>query len=566
MAHQGSPSPCSPLQATEISKPEVAKPEVARPMADYHPSVWGDHFLNYSVDDKKVYAWTKQVEILKEEVSRMLVNAKGSVQEMDLIDDIQRLAIAYHFEKEIDEALHRMYDEYTNVHYDDLYEVALRFRLLRQGGYNVSSDVFNKFKGEDGNFKAILSSDVKGLLSLYEAAYLRIQGEDILDEAIVFTSGLLKRIVAHHHDHPLDAKVRRALELPLHKRIPRLEARYFISLYQEDKSHNDVLLELAILDFNLLQTLHQRELRDLSRWWKDLGLATKYPFARDRLVEAYYWILGVYYEPQYSRARVILTKIFKITSIIDDTYDAYATLDEVEVFTDAIYRWEVEAAEGLPEYMKACYLALLNTVNEIEGQMMPDEKHYRTNWIKSEMKVLVQAYLDEARWMNSKYMPTLKEHLDVSLVSAGYIFVFGVACVGMGEEATKKVFDWMTAHPKFVMDLSVIARIGDDIAGHEFEQERDHVASTVECYMKEHGVSKKEACISLQEMITNVWEDLNEAFLRPTVIPSSLLLRGLNLARVMEDLYVHGDGYTHSNKETKKNVMALLVDPIPIPM
>ncbi|XP_058095634.1 putative pinene synthase [Magnolia sinica] len=108
-------------------------------MADYHPSVWGDHFLNYSVDEMKVYAWTKQVEILKEEVSRMLVNAKGSVQEMDLIDDIQRLAIAYHFEKEIDEALHRMYDEYTNVHYDDLYVVALRFRLLRQGGYNVSS-------------------------------------------------------------------------------------------------------------------------------------------------------------------------------------------------------------------------------------------------------------------------------------------------------------------------------------------------------------------------------------------------------------------------------------------
>ncbi|MGV7988967.1 hypothetical protein PJP10_31860, partial [Mycobacterium kansasii] len=31
------------------------------------------------------------------------------------------------------------------------------------------------------------------------------------------------------------------------------------------------------------------------------------------------------------------------------------------------FRWEVEAAEGLPEYMKACYLALLNTVNEIEG-------------------------------------------------------------------------------------------------------------------------------------------------------------------------------------------------------
>lgn len=74
------------------------------------------------------------------------------------------------------------------------------------------------------------------------------------------------------------------------------------------------------------------------RWWKDLDFANKYPYARDRLVECYFWILGVYFEPKYSRARKMMTKVLNLTSIIDDTFDAYATFDELVTFNDAIQR------------------------------------------------------------------------------------------------------------------------------------------------------------------------------------------------------------------------------------
>ena len=59
------------------------------------------------------------------------------------------------------------------------------------------------------------------------------------------------------------------------------------------------------------------------------------------MVECYFWILGVYFEPQYLLARRMLTKVIALTSIIDDIYDVYGTLEELVLFTDAIERFQL---------------------------------------------------------------------------------------------------------------------------------------------------------------------------------------------------------------------------------
>lgn len=74
------------------------------------------------------------------------------------------------------------------------------------------------------------------------------------------------------------------------------------------------------------------------RCWKLLDFATKIPFARDRVVECYFCMVAVYFEPQYSLARITLTKVLAMISIIDDIYDAYGTLEELQIFTEAIER------------------------------------------------------------------------------------------------------------------------------------------------------------------------------------------------------------------------------------
>ncbi|KAA8523766.1 hypothetical protein F0562_010189 [Nyssa sinensis] len=86
-----------------------------------------------------------RVTVLKSEVQMMLKNATSKpLEEMILIDALQRLGVAYPFENEINEALQSVYAEHVNCNInngvtDDLYNVALSFRLLRQRGYHISS-------------------------------------------------------------------------------------------------------------------------------------------------------------------------------------------------------------------------------------------------------------------------------------------------------------------------------------------------------------------------------------------------------------------------------------------
>ena len=124
-------------------------------------------------------------------------------------------------------------------------------------------DKFTKFKDNDGNFKESLISDARGMLSLYEATHLRVHGEAILDEALVFTATHLKSI-ASHLSPPLATQVSHALKQPIRKGLPRLEARHYFSIYQEDPSHDKVLLTFAKLDFNLLQKKHQKEVSNIA--------------------------------------------------------------------------------------------------------------------------------------------------------------------------------------------------------------------------------------------------------------------------------------------------------------
>ncbi|XXG83117.1 hypothetical protein AAC387_Pa10g0950 [Persea americana] len=120
------------------------KSNVGRKSENYHPQFWGDRFTKPSLDELKPDAQARhRANELKEDVKRMLHNVNDPQQELNLIDAIHRLGVAYHFESGIESALLRMHNSFTDGkdNNDDLHTVALRLRLLRQEGYNVSSSM-----------------------------------------------------------------------------------------------------------------------------------------------------------------------------------------------------------------------------------------------------------------------------------------------------------------------------------------------------------------------------------------------------------------------------------------
>ncbi|XP_074558766.1 alpha-humulene synthase-like isoform X1 [Curcuma longa] len=531
--------------------------DIVRKISKYHPSIWGDYFIHHTTS----LAITKvsiRAEELKEQIKNLFRETSDILQIMNLIDAIQLLGLDYHFEKEIDAAL-SLISKHDAKNYE-LYETSLRFRLLRQHGFYVPADVFNKFKDEEGNFKSTLNEDVKGLLSLYNAAYLRIHGEYILDEAILFTKNRLASLL-DELKQPLVILVSLFLETPLCQRNKRLLARKYIPIYQEEERPNDAILEFAKLDFNLLQSLHQEELKKISIWWNDLALAKSLNFARDRIVEGYYWILNVHFEPQYSRARLICSKVLALMSLMDDIYDNYSTLQESQLLTEAIQRWEPQAIDEVPEYLKDFYLKLLRTFKEFENELESDEQ-YRISFLQDEIKALSRSYFIDAKWGIEKYVPTLEEHLSNSLVTSVHPVLVCAFYVGMDQVASKEVFEWVASFPKILEASSMIGRIMNDITSHKREQQKEQAASTVECYMKEFATDEKEAYKNLMEMVEDAWKDHNKECLNPTQVPRLIIEIIVNFSRVAEEVYKYTDGYTDSKTTMKDNIYMLLVESI----
>jgi hypothetical protein len=125
--------------------------------------------------------------------------------------------------------------------------------------FNVA-DVFLKFRDDKGN---IVTDDARCLLRMYEAAHLRVKGEEILDNILIFTKSQLQCIV-DDLEPQLKEEVKYALETPLFRRLKRVQARQYISIYEKNTTHNKMLLEFSKLDFNILLTLYCEELKDLT--------------------------------------------------------------------------------------------------------------------------------------------------------------------------------------------------------------------------------------------------------------------------------------------------------------
>ncbi|KAL0291934.1 UNVERIFIED_CONTAM: Gamma-cadinene synthase [Sesamum calycinum] len=464
--------------ASLMDCPSGCRRDVRPPMATYSPSLWGDIFSTFSFDHQVQKKCVEAMEPLKKEARSMLL-AANSGELIALIDKLERLGLAYHFETEIEEKLHEMSEKEDDDY--DLFTTALRFRLLRQHQYHVS------------------------------CAHARIHGEGILEEAVAFTTHHLSRILPQL-ESPLKDKVKRALEQALHRGVPIIETRIYLSLYERDESRDELLLKLAKLNFSFLQNLYRKELSQVSRWWNGFDLKTKLPYARDRLIECYLWGVSIHFEPQYSDVRIAVAKSMQMVSTMDDTYDNYATLEEADLLTE----------------------------------------------------VLERAYNQELKWIMEREMPTFEEYIKNSVITSCIYVMFTALIPGM-KSVTKETVDWLLSEPNIVISTARMGRHLEDLGSHERENRGGKMLTVVDCYMQQHGVSKQETLAKFAELVEDGWKNVTAEWVAKTSVAKEMVEQLLNYARIAEVTYKNSqDGYTNPDKFLAPQIAALFVDPIAI--
>ncbi|KAL3618163.1 hypothetical protein CASFOL_038484 [Castilleja foliolosa] len=532
------------------------------PIVSYTPTMWADTFTSFSLDHQVQQKYAQEIETLKVEARSMLIMSKEKTtsERLVLIETLERLGIAYHFHPEIEEQLEHIFKSYSSENTEeqnhDLFITSLQFRLLRQHRLCISCNVFDKFIGEEDKFKESFSDDTKGLLSLYEAAHLRVHGEPILDEAVIFAKYHLKRRLVEQLDSStLQEQVKRALKMPLHRGNRRIDTRHYISVYEKDESKNNILLKLAKLDFNYLLNMYKDEICQVSRWWNELDMKSKFPYMRDRVVEAYLWGSSYNLEPQYGYVRMAVAKAIQVLTIFDDTYDNYATVEEADLFTQIIERWNIEEIDQLPDYMKIIYRFTLSVFEDYERDAADQGKLFLVPY------AIEAAYNKETKWITRQEMPSFQEYIENSVI-AGCLFSISSMTLPGVTSVTKETIDWLMTVPKIGVASSTVCRYLDDLSSFKRESKNGEYQTGVDHYMEQHGLSLEETKDKFIELAEDEWKDLNTEWMNKTRVPKDMLEQILGYARSSELFYRScEDGFANAGVMAG-HIVALFVDPI----
>ncbi|KAJ4807451.1 S-(+)-linalool synthase [Rhynchospora pubera] len=478
-----------------------------------------------------------------EKVRIMLSSEKHKSNPLVMVDALKKLDLEHYFSEEISANLDLTYNNmYKTLQVNDgkLMDVALQFKLLREAGYNVSSDIFQRFLDGNGEFKQSLSKDVEGLIRLHEASFLTM-GEEILYKANEFSTKHLKS--AMRYLGPNDsAFVRHTLDHPYHKSLKQYKARHYLkhvnSLKIGDASVS--MEKLAQIEFRSNQRLYQDEFKKIRRWWSDLGLASELTFARDQILKWYLYSMTTVPGPQFSRIRLEFTKAISFLFIIDDVFDIMGNAEELALFTQTINSWE--DSNALPGYMRVCFHAL-QEVTEGIAQFVEEEYGWNPiNFLKRSWSTLCNAFMVESRWFANSQVPSAAVYLTNGVTSSGVPMMMVHLYFLLGHRVTNETANLIEGKSTLVSGAAKILRLLDDLGSSKDENQDGFDGSYVEYYMKDNpSCSLDNAKLHTRELISKSWEELNkECFFNTSFLPC-FREASLNCARMFTIIYNYNE-------------------------
>nr|WJZ49119.1 (-)-kolavenyl diphosphate [Scutellaria barbata] len=376
------------------------------------------------------------------------------------IDRLLRLGISRYFQPEIEECMKYVYKKWdkkrgicwaSNTHIQDLDDTSLGFRNLRMHGYDVTSDVFEQFE-QGGEFFCLFgrSTDaVLGIFNMHIASQMLIPGEHKLADARKYAANFLhKRRVDNRVvdkwiiTKDLPGEVAYGLDIPFYASLPRLEARFYVDQYGGDddvwigkalyKMPNvscDTYLELAKLDYNNCQAVHQNEWKTIQKWYRSCSLGV-FGLSERSLLLAYYIAASTVFEPEKSLERLAWAKT---ASILGTILSQPLSSEQKRQLVNEFKHCSIIKNEngGRPKRQTSFVETLINTISQLSSDILLVQGrdihqkliHMWQKWLstleeggnldEAEAELLVQTIhlssgLDESSFSHHKYQQLME--------------------------------------------------------------------------------------------------------------------------------------------------------------
>ncbi|PIA50819.1 hypothetical protein AQUCO_01200228v1 [Aquilegia coerulea] len=489
-----------------------------------------------------------------------------------MVDSVENLGIARHFGEEIKSVLDKTYscwlakDEQI---YLDIATCAMAFRILRMHGYDVCSDALAQF-GKEGFSNTLEGylNDSGAVLELYRASHLGFPDELFLKELRTWSGDFLKQELskASMHADRLHQCIREEVNISLtysyYANLQRLENRKTVEHYNTDNLRimktsyrplnvdNKAILELAVEDFNFIQSMMQREFNQIERWVKENRL-DKLTFARQKQAYCYFSSAASLFIPELSDARLSLTKTCILSTVADDFYDGGGSKEEQLNLIELVEKWNgVSATEFTSEQVEIIFTAIRNTVNELGEKALKWQLRDVTSHIVEIWVTLIKSMMKEAEWLENKTIPTIDEYNRNAYVSFALGPIVLPALYLVGHYLSEEVVRSPEYHNLFML-MSTCGRNLNDIQGFKKDNKDGKLNGVSLLMIHDPAVSTmEEAMRKLMAHVDSSRSGLMELILKTngSMVPRACKDLFWDMCRGLHLFYASNDGYTSAQQ------------------
>ncbi|KAB2610496.1 S-linalool synthase-like [Pyrus ussuriensis x Pyrus communis] len=408
-----------------------------------------------------------------------------------LVNRIERLGLAEHFMAEISSMLGQLYRSYISCKEPknkekhamplQLYKDSIAFRLLRLHGYTVSPWKFCWFLHDEDIMVYIEEHHeifLSAMYNVYRATDVTFTGESQLEDVKKFCKRILEKDTLKDSKN-LHDQIKHEISIPWLARLDHLEHRKFIEMKEPvgpwvgkglscrlSCQTNAMLLQLAMENYTLRQSMFRNELRELERWSKDIGLVDM-GFARQKTAYCYFAVASTTSHSSLSYVRLAVVKAAVLVTVADDFFDKEGSMNELEALANAVARWQEKELDG---HGKAIFKALKDFVEDISWQFFKQNGYDIKSYLQDLWHQTFVSWLKEAEWSRNGHPLSIVEYLQVAKSSIASQTILLTAALLLNTPPKSETLKSPQSHP-LTDSLMLLTRLLNEIQSYQKEQE-----------------------------------------------------------------------------------------------